>query len=296
MDKVLVIGASGLLGYRTMLLGSNKYEMYGTYYTHKLEDKNLFQLDVTKKENVRDIIEKVKPDLVIDTHTLPNVDYSEEHSDETWNVNVNGTKNIAEATKAQNAKFVYISTSFVFDGTKQEYFETDMPNPVNYYGKTKWLSELLLVALDVNHIVVRTSLLYGKGGIGKTSFIPWIIEKLNKNEKIEVISDQLLNPTYVDKMIETLFELYNKDAHGIFHVTDKECMSKYDLSVAAAKVFGLDSELLTPITSAKLAMIAKRPKILRMNSEKVEKETGTKMLSVEEGLKNFKKQMESETP
>jgi dTDP-4-dehydrorhamnose reductase len=294
MDKALVIGASGLLGYNAMLFGSKEYEMYGTYHTHEIEGKNLSRLDATKKESVQSLIESVKPDLVIDAHTLPNVDYSEEHTEEAWDINVNGTKNLAEAAKAHGAKFVYISTAFVFDGTKGEYFETDAPNPINYYGKTKWASELLLTALNVDHIVIRTALLYGTGGTGKASFVPWVINKLMKNEEVEVITDQSLNPTFVDRLVETLFRLHERDAGGVFHVTDKECLSKYDLSVAAAKIFGLDDKLITPTTSAKMAMIAKRPGKVRMNSDKVERETGIKMLKVTEGLKIFKSRMDSE--
>ncbi len=296
MDKVLVIGASGLLGHKAMLLGSKKYKMYGTYNAHKTDGKNMFRLDVTKKESVQRLIEKIKPDLVIDTHTLPNVDYCEEHPDEAWDVNVNGIRNAAEATRSLGAKFVYISTAFVFDGTKREYFETDAPNPVNCFGQTKLMGEALLTALDVNHIIVRTSMLYGFGGTGKVSFIPWIINKLMAKEKIDVISDQFLNPTLVDKLVETIFKLYELDSSGIFHVTDKECMSKYEMSVAAARVFGLDHKLIIPITSAKMAMVAKRPKRISMNSSKVEMETGIKMLKVADGLKIFKNQMMNKKP
>ena len=291
MDKVLVIGASGLLGYKAMVMGEDSHEMFGTYYTHKVAGKNYFRLDVTKRNEVFKLVNEIKPDFIIDTHTLPNVDYCELHPEEAWEVNVNGTKNMAEAAKLVGAKYAYISTDMVFDGSKLDYTEKDKPHPLNYHSKTKLIGELMLEPLNVNHIIIRTAVLYGNGGIGKAPFAAWIVDKLRKKEPVKIVADQSNNPTLADNVIEVLFKLFKDDLQGIFHATGKDCLSRYDFSIMVAKSFGLDSKLITPISAPEFNQVATKPGKVKMNIGKVERATGIKMLGPEEGLSVMKKQM-----
>jgi dTDP-4-dehydrorhamnose reductase len=290
-QKVLVIGASGLLGSRAMEIGKDAYQMFGTYNIHPLKGENFFPLDVTKRQDVFRLVEKIKPDLVIDTHALHNVDYCETHPEEAWLVNVEGTKNVAEASKRIGAKYIFISTDYVFDGKKLEYTEKDKPNPLNYYAKTKWAAELILEALDINYIVARTSVLYGKGGMGKLNFVLWLIDKLKKGEAVNIVTDQHNNPTLADNLVEFLFRLFELDAEGIFHITGKDCISRYDFSKLVARTFNLNSKLIAPIITPQLSQIAKRPEKVSMNTNKVERVTGMKPLGVEESLRILKKQL-----
>ncbi len=291
MDKVLIIGISGLLGSRAYEVGKNKYEIFGTYKEHKIEEENFFALDVTQRKDVFNLIEKLKPDLVIDTHALHNVDYCETHPEEAWLINVDGTRNVAEACKRVGCKMVFISTDYVFDGEKLKYTEKDKPRPLNYYAKTKLIAERILDALDVNYIVARTAVLYGKGGMGKLNFVLWTIQKLKNGEKIKIVTDQHNNPTFADNLAEILFALYEKDAKGIFHVVGEDCLSRFEFALKIAKIFDLDSSLIEPITTPELNQIALRPRKVDLITEKVKRVTGIKPFGAEEGLMILKKQL-----
>lgn len=292
MDKLLIIGGSGLIGQKAMELGKSKYDVFGTYNSHKPSDANIFKLDVTKKDETFETVKKLKPDFVIDTHTLPNIDYCEQHPDEAWEVNVVGTRNIAEAAKLVGAKFVHISTDIVFDGSKTDYTEEDRPNPVNYYAKTKWIEEVVTMSTDPNSIIIRTSVVYGSGGIGKVPFAVWLIGKLRNNEQVKSVTDQYNNPTLADQVVEAILKLFENGESGIFHVTGKDCINRYDFSLKVAKIFELNSELITPVTSAEFNQVAKRPVKLQMNTDKIERASGLRMLHPEEGLRILKSQLE----
>ncbi|MEA3254649.1 MAG: sugar nucleotide-binding protein [Candidatus Altiarchaeota archaeon] len=122
--KILLTGAGGLLG--TSILNSCGYDIYPT------------RLDIRNREGVGKLVKEISPDVIIHTAALTNVDYCETHKKEAWDVNVRGTRNIAEASRLVNSKMVYISTDYVFDGEQGTYLEYDRPNPINYYGETKY--------------------------------------------------------------------------------------------------------------------------------------------------------------
>lgn len=163
MERLLVIGCSGLLGSRLTEAAKDGYEVYGTYNLHGITAENAFRLDVTNRESTFKLINRLKPDCVVDTHALNNLDYCETHIEEAWRVNVDGTRNVAEACKNFGSKYIFLSTDDVFDGKKLRYTEKDKPHPLNYYARTKLASEYMLAALDINCLIARTSVLYGKG-------------------------------------------------------------------------------------------------------------------------------------
>ncbi len=292
MVKVLVIGASGLLGKAFMEIGKNyNFEITGTYFTHPIQ--NGLQLDLRNREKVFEIVQKLKPDIIIDTHALNDVDYCELHPEEAWDLNVNATRNIAEASKIVGSKYIFFSSDYVFDGNKSEYTEKDKPNPLNYYGKTKWVAELILKVLDIDYIVARTSGLYGStSSAGKKSFLIWLIENLRANKRVEVVSDQYLSFTYVEDLAKTIFDLYKKDARGIYHAVGKDCISKYEFAIQISKKFGLNSSLIAPTFSANLRLAAKRPIKVKLNLNKLSRAIGHTLMGVEEGLEEIKGKVE----
>lgn len=293
MKKILVIGASGLLGNTLMTIGKDRYKMFGTFNTHKPEGNAFFPLDVTDREKTFKLIENLKPDLVIDTHALHNVDYCELHPEEAWKVNVEGTKNVAEACRIFSCKYVFISTDYVFDGLKTTpYSEKDKPNPLNYYGKTKLIAEKTVETLLTDYLILRTAVLFGTGGLGKIPYAVWLIEKLKGGEEVKAVVDQYNNPTLVDNLAEMIFALFEKDKTGLFHATGKTNLNRYEFSMLIAESFGLNKSLIKPVTSAELNQIAKRPYKVNLNTSKIEKATGVEALTIEEALKKFKERME----
>lgn len=289
MKKLLVIGATGTLGSRLLELGKDRFEMFGTYNQHQAIVPNVSKLDACNKQQVSELVERVKPDCVIDTHSLTNLDYCEAHQEETWKVNLVGSTNIANACKKIGCKYMFISTDNVFDGSKGSYTETDSVNPLNYYAKTKVAVEEALATMQIDYIVARTSVLYSTGGQGRVGFVPWLVEKLKSREQVRIVTDQKNNPTFVDNLSEILFRLYEKDAKGIFHTTGGECISRYDFAIEIAQLFGLDGKLIVPILSEELNQTALRPKTLNMVTEKVKRVTGVTPISTSEGLRILKK-------
>jgi dTDP-4-dehydrorhamnose reductase len=291
MEKLLIIGISGLVGSRFAELKKENYEIYGTYNQHEVKGDNLFKLDITDRDATFKLIERIKPNYIIDTHAISDVDYCELHPEEAWKVNVEGAKNVAEASKKYNAKYVFFSSDYVFDGSKQSYTEKDKPKPINYYGKTKAITEYMLQMLDIDYIIIRTAVIYGSSGMNKVSFPLWVINKLKNNEKIKVVTDQYNKPTFSDNLVEIISKLIEKDESGIFHVTGSELISRFEFAKKIAKEFQLNEELIKPTTSLELKQIAKRPSTLNLSTRKVERITKVKLMGVEEGLKILKKQL-----
>ena len=221
MEKLLLIGASGLLGNKIYQLAEDRYEVYGTYNSHKPKLKNTLRLDVTEKGYVSKLMRDIRPDLVIDTHALSNVDYCELHPEDAWKINVEGTKNIAESCKVNGCKYIFISTDYVYDGYKTTtYSEKDKPHPINYYGRTKLIAEKVIEALDMDYIIARTAVLFGTSdSFDKLPFSSWAIQQLKLKNKIKVVIDQYSNPTLVDSLGEFLLSLYEKDRSGVFNIS-----------------------------------------------------------------------------
>ena len=291
-DKILIIGASRLLGKKLYDVGKKKYDVFGTYNKHKLQGKTLFHLDVTDKTDVFNLINKIKPNLVIDTHSITNVDYCELHKDDAWNINVVGLRNIAEVCKIFGSKLIFISTDYVFDGKKLNYGEKDKLNPLNYYGKTKAISEKILELLGTNYTILRTSVIYGVGSQGKQTFVSWVLEKLRANKEIKVVIDQFNKPTLVDDLANISYLLYEKDIGGLFHAVGKDLISRYEFAKQIARHFNLNQNLIKPTTSSELNQVAIRPRKLNLSTNKLERVLKTIPRGIEEGLKLIKEKGE----
>jgi dTDP-4-dehydrorhamnose reductase len=292
MKRILIVGASGLLGTKLYEIAKDKYEVFGTYHSHEMKGETFFKLDVTSRKEVFSLFEKLKPNVVFDFHSITDVDYCELHPEEAWLVNVDGTKNIAEASKTFGAKMFFISSDYVFDGKKTNYSEKDKPNPLNFYGKTKAVAEKVVEFLVPDFIIARTAVLYGLGGLGKKPFPLWVLENLKEGKEIKVVIDQFNNPTLADNLAEILLKLYEKNASGLFHVVGKDNVSRYEFAMKVAEIFGINKNLIKPITSPELRQAALRTRKLELSTRKLQRILDIVPVGIEEGLKIIKKQME----
>lgn len=292
MKKILIVGISSLLGSRLYHVAKDNYTIFGTYYSHTIAGDNFFKLDVTNRQEVFRLFEKIRPNVVFDFHSITDVDYCELHPEEAWLVNVDGTKNIAEACRTFGVKMIFISSDYVFDGKKTNYSEKDKPNPINFYGKTKAIAERVVEFLVPDFIIARTAVLYGLGGLGKKPFPLWVIENLKEGKEIKVVIDQFSNPTFADNLAEILLKLYEKDVSGLFHVVGKDNVSRYEFAIKVAEIFNLDKSLIKPITSPELRQAAIRPRKLELSTKKLQRILNVVPIGVDEGLRELKKQME----
>ena len=302
MEKLLIIGASGLTGYRLAKLSSEFFEVYGTYNKRPINIENceISQLDKTNKEKVHSLIKHINPNIVIDCSAVHNVDYCETHQEETWMVNVEATKFIAKICKDIKARMIYISTDYIFDGTAKQYNEYSKPNPLNYYGISKLKAEEEIVKSKISYAIARTSLIFGwipieLKGLESSSkksinFVIWALNKLRNGESLNIVTDQFSTPTFVDNLVSYLLALAKSNENGIFHTTGKQCVNRYEFTRKIIEVFNINKDLITPVTSDLFEQIAERPMRCCLSSVKAEKLLGVKPYTIQEALLKMKEQ------
>ncbi|MBN2287435.1 MAG: dTDP-4-dehydrorhamnose reductase [Tissierellales bacterium] len=253
MMKVLVTGAYGQLGFDVIKrLDSEGIEFLGT-------DRD--SLDITNEEQVKRGISDYNPDVVIHCAAYTAVDQAEDERELCYLVNVLGTKYVAEACKEIDAKMVYISTDYVFDGGGDKPFEvTDKPNPINYYGKTKYEGELeVQKALD-KYFVVRISWVFGSNG---NNFVKTMLRLGKERDEISVVVDQIGSPTYTPDLAKLLVEMVKTDKYGVYHATNEGYCSWYEFACEIFKLAGMDVKVI-PIKTEDYPTRAKRPRNSRL--------------------------------
>lgn len=282
--KMLVVGINGMLGHKFAEIASKNFKVTGTY-TKFLSKRNYptERLDILNKRSVDQLVEKLRPDIIVNCAAITDVEYCEEHPDVAEAVNVDGTKNLVDAARNVDAKFVYFSTDSVFDGKKGNYTEESEPNLINVYSKTKLAGEKLVSEKD---LVVRTTL-YGWNILDKKSLAEWIINSLSNGEKINAYTDNYFTPIYTGTLSRIVIEMLLRKMSGLYHVPGKEKLSKYIFAKKIAKVFGLDENLINMASIKSAKNKAKRPKDLSLSSVKIRGE-GFKLNDVEEDLKIMK--------
>jgi dTDP-4-dehydrorhamnose reductase len=287
--RVLIIGASGFLGYHMFEEFSQYYEVLGTFYNHPID--NFMHLDVKEKVEIEEVLTSFLPDVVLYPAANPNVEYCETHPEETWEVNVKGTANTIEYVKKIGAKFVFFSSDYIFDGKEGPYLEEDNPNPINVYGNQKLASEELIREGLMDYLIVRTTIVYGWESDGK-NFIIRMIRNLKDGKTMKVPEGQLGTPTYVKNLCLATRELIEKDKVGIYHVAGKDLIDRYDFARIAVDIFSLDENLLIPVSLNEFREKVPIPKSAGLKIEKVEYELETKMIGIREGLELAKKDIE----
>jgi len=303
--KILVIGGGGQLGTKIVEQVRKDHSLHATYMTRKprLEETRIHQADKTNRDIIQNLIKRLEPDAVIDTAAIHNVDYCETHREDAYRVNVEGTKNIAEACESTGAKMIFVSTDYVFDGRKGLYKETDPPNPVNYYGQSKLEGEKAVREACENHVIARTSVIYSwvststlQSSSGKPlNFAMWLTQKLGKGEHVNIVTDQYSSPTLADSLAETLIKACEQDVTGLYHISGKTRINRYDFTLKLAKKMGYDNSLIHPINSSSLKQLAKRPIDSSLDVGKIERTLGVNMLNIDEALTIFSKQAKEGT-
>ena len=295
MGKVLITGANGLLGQKLCQNFSPSYPVMAIDLHPQSfipsPDVTYHSLDVTNRQKVFSFVKLHQPDLIINAAAYTDVDGCEINQKEAWAVNVEAVETLVEICRRQKIRLIHLSTDYVFDGENGPYAEEDPPHPVSYYGKTKLDSEKAIRSSGIDFLIVRTNVLYGFGKKVRNNYLLWLLEKLSGGEKIEIVTDQLNNPTLADNLSACLVEMAEKNLTGIFHVGGAEYLSRYDFALMAADIFELDKSLITPVQTALLTQPAKRPRRGGLKTEKAQKFLKTRLLTVEEGLEQAKKEM-----
>ena len=283
--KILVIGGSGVIGFKLVeYFNKIQKNVEYTYHTNKPKFSKGHCLDITQKKPTIELITKVNPDIIIHTVALTNVDLCETNNELAHLINVKGTENILEGCKIVDGKMVYISTSFVFNGEKKEYFEDDQTSPATYYGITKFKAEQLVMKSELPYLILRTDQPYcWNESWQHTNSILRVINTLQSGTILKEIKDWYNSPTYVPDLVRVTEKLIEHDFIEIFHVVGSDFISRYDMALKVTEVFNLDKNRIKPITSDTLNLTAKRVNV-NLNNNKVFQKTGIRMSDIKNGL------------
>lgn len=250
--KIVLTGANGMLGHAIKKIFSD-IDLIGFDYS---------DFDITVLDDVMKRIKAARPDFLIHAAAFTNVDQCESEPEKAYLVNGIGARNIAMACDEIKCPVVYISTDYVFDGTKgAPYDEWDGTSPVNKYGLSKLMGERFVTSLTNRFYIIRTSWLYGKHG---KNFVDTIRELLSEKESIEVVNDQFGCPTFTDDLAGKIREIVGK-GYGIYHVTNTGSCSWYEFAVEIASKTGLKKEVV-PVTSGRFKRPARRPAFSVLNN------------------------------
>ena len=290
--KILITGANGFLGYYLVeqLLNKN-YEVIATgrgqsrlpFSKHK--NFHYEEMDFTDPFSIHDVFEKIKPEVVVHAGAMSKPDECELDQMKAYLVNVEGTVQLLINAEDIKSFFIFLSTDFVFDGERGMYNENDIPNPVNYYGRTKLEAEEAVKEYEFDWAIVRTVLVYGINHSGHNNILKIVKEKLEKGEEYNIVDDQVRTPTYVEDLATGIVTIIEKKATGVFHLSGKDMLTPYQMAIKTAEHLNLDSSVLKKVTAASFSQPARRPLKTGFVIDKARKELGYEPLSFEEGLK-----------
>ena len=264
--RVLITGSNGLLGQKLLykLRKDSSVELFATSKgENRVSEKNnytYFDLDITNKDAVTQLIASERPQVVINTAAMTNVDLCEDEKQACDALNVDAVQYLADACEKIDAHLIQISTDFIFDGEDGPYTEQDKPNPLSYYGLSKLKSEQLLQAHSVKWTVLRTIIVFGVGEkLSKGNIVLWAKGALEKGDPLNIIDDQFRAPTLADDLADICILAAKKKAYGIFNASGKDIMSIYEIVERIAKHYGNSTENLNKISTATLKQKAGRP-------------------------------------
>lgn len=293
--KILVTGANGLLGQELIKqLLDKKYTVVATgkgisrLIVAALEGYTYRELDITDGPAVEQLILDEKPAVIVHAAAMTNVDFCEQHKQECYNLNVTATRFIIDAAKVIKARFIFVSTDFIFDGKNGPYKEEDEPSPVNYYGSTKLVAEKATMESGLHWAIARTILVYGVAPTtGRTNIVSWVKKSLESQTPIRMVTDQHRTPTFVHDLAKGIILMIEKNATGIYHLSGEERMTPYEMAIETARFFRLDELLVSKTTSSEIKQPAERPAVTGFNISKAKKDLGYRPTSFKDGLREL---------
>lgn len=296
--KILITGSNGLLGQKLVSLlylkpeitliatarGANRDEIY--------EDYIYESMDITSEENVLTVFRKHKPDAVIHTAAMTHVDQCELNKEACVDQNITAVKHIVNACKEVGAFLLHVSTDFIFDGTHGPLTEDEAPNPVNYYGWTKWEAEKAVGNSGLKWAIARTVLVFGVvQDMSRSNIVLWVKNNLEQKKEINVVNDQWRTPTLAEDLAMGCWLIVEQQATGIFNISGEEMLSPYELAHTVADIWKLDNALIKQADSSTFTQPAMRPPKTGFIIDKAKKQLGYKPHTLKEGLELVREQL-----
>ena len=300
MKKIIVTGSNGLLGQKVtdLSIQDPEIELIATSVgpnRHNLKDGYTYEeLDVLDLDRLNTLVERYRPDSIIHTAAMTNVDACEAERAKCYALNVQSVKNLIDVCQIRDIQLIHLSTDFIFDGENGPYTEEAEPNPLSYYGETKLESELILKKSSCRWAILRTIIVYGiVNDMSRSNIVLWAKGALEKGESIHVVDDQWRMPTLAEDLAACCLLAVKKNASGVFNASGKDLMSILEIVERVADHYGLNKSLIKAISAESLNQVAKRPKKTGFILDKAILELGYSPHSFEEGMAIMDKQLKS---
>lgn len=280
--KILVTGSRGMLGTDLMTLLAAQHEMFGC---------DLHNCNILDFGQVEQVLADIHPDVVIHTAAYTNVDQAETDRETALTLNETGTRHVALAAQQQGARFIQISTDYVFDGAKQApYTEDDPTQPSGWYGITKFRAEQQVRQIfgEQGYVIVRIAWLYGKHG---KNFVSTILRLAQQQNPLRIVNDQTGSPTYTKTVVRGILALLHHDVSGIVHLVNSGVCTWYEFTKVILSLAGIQGVDIVPITTEELGRPAPRPKFSVLDTSKFTTITGQRLPHWQEGLQEYLKEI-----
>ena len=287
IKKILVTGSAGLIGTQIVkdLLGNHK-QVYSCYNKTKPELGIITHLDLTKKDDIVNTMNRIKPDVVIHLGAMTDVELCETETELAKKINTDATEILALESEKYNTFFVYMSTDYVFDGKVGMKKENDKTNPINFYGKSKLDGERVFKKITTPNVIVRTSTPFGIHS-KKISFPFWIKKNLELKKEILVLADQYTSPSYVPNISKMIIEIIERKITGIIHLAGATKISRYDFAVQISKIINANKQFLKLTKMNQMDWKAQRPADSSLSVSKANKILKNKPEKIEDSLKSL---------
>ena len=288
MRKILIVGASGFLGWNLARALRGAHHVTGTFSRSPVEIDGcrMERLDLGSKDDAASLIRALRPDLVLNAAAIIDVDFCERERGKAELINAEGARIVAELAAEIGARMIYFSTDMVFDGRKGMYNEEDIPHPSNWYGETKFAGERWTRDRCPGAVIARLALMYGVGSQAHGSFLQWMLRRLGEGECVDLFTDQFRTPTFVGDVCRAVAGMIERpEVAGIYHVAGPERMNRYEFGERVAEVFHFPVGLLRPVRMEDLKDLMPRPEDSSLANHKAERDLGIRFRGVTEGLR-----------
>lgn len=297
--RILVTGASGLLGVNLALEAAARKSSTVFGQVHNTQFKtsafSVLPSDLTKPGEVERILEATQPDWVINSAALAVVDACESDPAQAQKMNIELPRKLARYVAKGGARLVHISTDAVFDGKRGSYTEDDHPNPLSVYGQTKLEGELAVRSENIEAIIARVNF-YGWSLSGKRSLSEFFFYNLLAGNTLMGFTDVFFCPLHVNDLANILFKMLESELSGLYHVVNKECVSKYEFGIRLARRFNFDEGLITPTSINEAGLKAARSPRLTLSTGKLQESLAITLPDLSSGLDRLYSQYTSGYP
>jgi len=291
--RIIVTGGSGMLGHCLVESARHRHEVWGSYRTHPVDIRgcSMFALDVTDETQVKTQFSVIRPEIVIHTAGLTDVDECERSPDKARGINSKGTETAAKIAGQLGALFVYISSDYVFDGAKGNYSENDTPRPVNHYGRSKLRGEESARQACSKLLILRTTM-FGLKIPPQTGMMEGLVAALRGGKPMTRFVDQYFTPLYTQQLSDLIVRFAELGITGLFHLGAVEKVSRFEFAQQVAEIFASVGSEIRPVPFRQIDSLATRPRDTSLSSRMLVERTGIELPGVHAGLLQLKRDWE----